>query len=107
MKIENNTAVPEIGDHVAIAGGYEALIWDFFKVLNVTKTQVTLQPVASKTVDMKNGGMDWTSIPVWDCPVGEAIKKKFHSNANGYSVKIGYKYGSQTDRESFSAYNHH
>jgi hypothetical protein len=107
MKIENNLAVPEIGDNVALCGGYEAVIWDFFKVLNVTKTQVTLQPVASKTSNVTNGGMDWTSIPLWDCPSGPVIKKKFRSNAVGYDVKIGYKYGSQTNRESFESYNHH
>jgi hypothetical protein len=107
MKNETNSISPKIGDKLAGSYGYDANIYDFYIVLNVTKTQVTVQPVASKTLDFKNGGMDWTSTPIWNCPTGKPIKKKFKVSENSYYLTIGPQHVSPTTKEVFKNYNHH
>jgi hypothetical protein len=83
------TTSPKLNDILVSSWGYDQTNIDFYKVIKVNGSFITLQPLDNKIVERLNEMAEKVVPSQHNHPYKKIIRKKFKpSNYKGYCVKI-------------------
>lgn len=104
----NASDVIKVGDIIVSRSGYDACIARFAKVVAVAGKSVKIQRIRSIDSDVKNGGMDWVSVPAVNAHVGEVETKRVKLMGDTFAIKDNsYSTFFKWSGLPLECYNHH